>query len=134
MKVRVLPSHPLPSGKGIGNTTTDTGGGVRPSFREKQGIRGIHTQGTPICHTKVKGIKVLVALIKCTYIHIPLSTLVLNIRNRHESIWFPKRMHLDKQHYKNQNMIKPTSTLYVTTALTMLYLHSNKPKAATFIH
>ena len=29
--------------------------------------------------------------------------LVLNSRDQPENIWLPKRMHLDKQHYKNQN-------------------------------
>ena len=29
--------------------------------------------------------------------------LVLNSRDRPENIWFTKRMHLDKQPYKNQN-------------------------------
>ena len=38
-------------------------------------------------------------------------------------------MHIDKQWYKNQN----TKNLPYT-ALTMLYLHSNKPNAATFVH
>ena len=35
-----------------------------------------------------------------------LSTLVLNSRDRPENIWLPKRMHLDKQPYKNQNAKK----------------------------
>ena len=41
-----------------------------------------------------------------TYVYrkkLSLSTLVLNSRDRPENIWLPKRMHLDKQPYKNQN-------------------------------
>ena len=49
-----------------------------------------------------------------------------------ENIWLPKRMHLDKQWYKNQNT--KTYLDAITTALTMLYLQSNKPNAATFVH
>ena len=30
-----------------------------------------------------------------------LSMVVVNIRDRPENIWFPKRMNLDKQHNKN---------------------------------
>ena len=41
-------------------------------------------------------------------------------------------MHLDKQRYKNQNT--KTYLSAITTALKMLYLHSNKPNAATFVH
>ena len=37
------------------------------------------------------------------YLALSLSTLVLNSRDRPENIWLPKRMHLDKQPYKNQN-------------------------------
>ena len=36
-------------------------------------------------------------------ITLSLSTLVLNSRDRPKNIWFPNRMHLDKQLYKNQN-------------------------------
>ena len=32
------------------------------------------------------------------------STLVHNSRDRSENIWLPKRMQLDKQSHKNQNM------------------------------
>ena len=41
-------------------------------------------------------------------------------------------MHLDKQWYKNQN----TKTYFnaITIALTMLYLHLNKPNAVPFVH
>ena len=38
-----------------------------------------------------------------------LSKLVFNSRDRPKNIWLPKRMHLDKQPYKNQK--KPTATL-----------------------
>ena len=42
-------------------------------------------------------------------------------------------MHLDKQRYKNQRQ-KIYLNAIIATALTMLYLHSNKPNAATFVH
>ena len=35
---------------------------------------------------------------------ISLSMLVLNSTDQPENVWLPKRMHLDNQHYKNQNM------------------------------
>ena len=41
-------------------------------------------------------------------------------------------MHLDKQHYKSQNIKICLNA--IPTALTMLYLHSNKPNAAKFVH
>ena len=64
--------------------------------------------------------------------YISLSTLVLNSRDRPENIWLLKRMRLDKQPYKNQNM--KTNLNAITTTLTTLYLHSNKPNAAKFVH
>ena len=57
---------------------------------------------------------------------------VLNSRDRSKNIWLPKGMHFDKQWYKNQNT--KTYLKAITTALTTLYLHSNKPNAATFVH
>ena len=50
-----------------------------------------------------------------------------------QNIWLLKRMHLDKQHYKNQNA-KNLPHSAITTAVTMLYLHSNKPNVAILIH
>ena len=41
-------------------------------------------------------------------------------------------MHLNKQQYKNQNTKMYLNT--ITTALTTLYLYSNKPNAAIFGH
>ena len=41
-------------------------------------------------------------------------------------------MHLDKQPYKI--IIRKTNLNAITTALTMLYLHSNKPNAANLDH
>ena len=36
-------------------------------------------------------------------LQLSLSMVVLNSRDRPENTWLPKRMHLDKQCYKNQN-------------------------------
>ena len=53
---------------------------------------------------------------------VSLSTVILYNRCRPENIWLLKRMHLDKQCYN------------MTTALITLYIHSNKPNTATFVH
>ena len=59
---------------------------------------------------------------------------VLNSMDQPKNIWLPKRMHLHKHWYKNLN-----EKIYlnaITTALPMLYLylHSNRPDAATLVH
>ena len=53
---------------------------------------------------------------------------VLNSRYQPKNTWLPKRMHLDKQQYKNQN------TKYQPHCYNYSYLHSNKQNAATFVH
>ena len=50
---------------------------------------------------------------------------ILNSRDRPENIWRLKRMHLDKQCYKNQ-CEKPTYLSAITTALAMLAISSFK--------
>ena len=58
--------------------------------------------------------------------------IVLNSRDQCENIRLLKRMHLDKQPYKNQNTKTYLNT--INTALTTLYLHSKKPNAAKLAH
>ena len=65
-------------------------------------------------------------------VYISLSTVVLNSRDWPKNVWLPKRMHLHKHRYKNQNT--KTYLNAITTALTTSYLHSNEPNAATLVH
>ena len=57
---------------------------------------------------------------------------VLNNRDRPKNIWL-----LTKLIYINNGIKVRIRKIYLnalTTTLTMLYLHSNKPNAATFVH
>ena len=64
--------------------------------------------------------------------NLSLSTVVFNSRNQPKNIWLPKGMHLDTLWYKIQNTKNYLNA--ISTALTTLYLYSNKPNAAIFVH
>ena len=56
---------------------------------------------------------------------ISLSTVVLNSRDQPENIWLSKIMHLDKQHYENQNA-KNLPERYNYSYVTMLFIQTSQ--------